>query len=137
MLQKIVRLLTFRDVAALNDNLVACRNITRLHSLKASMRGFIDIANEPGFVTVLIIQVITLVAAVTARVSLLRFQMMFFASIMVFVVEIINTAIEKAVDLVVGNQRLELARKAKDLAGLASLVTGLLWLFILVACLVG
>lgn len=136
MLQKIYRFLAFRDVVVLNDNLAACRNITRLHSLKASMRGFKDVANEPGFAFVLAIQIITLAAAIIARVPMIKFQMMCFASVLVFIVETINTAIEKAVDLVVGDQRHELARKSKDLAGLAALASGLLWLFILVACLI-
>ena len=97
-----------------------------------SMAGFRDAwRSEEAFRIEVILALLSIPAAIWIARDALHIALLIASVLLVLIVEVLNTAIEAAIDRI-GPERHELSRMAKDMGSLAvalsALVPGLLWL---------
>lgn len=92
-------------------------------SLKDCLNGFsFVIVNEDNFKREVIIAIIVLIMCFALKLSRLEFVIILLTIGMVLITEVINTAIEKTIDLYT-NKYNEIAKIAKDVSAFAVLLT--------------
>lgn len=85
---------------------------------KFSFAGFKEVIKEYAFQLELFIGIPAIIFALASRVSTLEKSILILSIFLVFLIEVINTAIEKAVDRI-STARHPLSKKVKDIASFA------------------
>ena len=102
---------------------VAKASVYSFNGLKAAIK------NEAAFRQELVLAVIFIPLAIFLNVSALERVALIGVTVLVLIVELLNSAVEAVVDRI-GNEYHELAGRAKDLGSAAVLITLLLWAYV-------
>lgn len=99
---------------------------TRIHSFRHAIRGIgMVLKSEKNMQIHLIVSVLVIIAGIFFKINITEWMLCLLCFGLVLGAEMVNTSIEKLVDLV-SPQRHELAGKAKDIAAGAVLICALI-----------